>query len=57
MNAKKIRILVITLCFCLTFVAYANEIQATDYANSEHWLALPSSVDKEGDVFPTFNLN
>jgi len=51
MNAKKILVLVIAICFSLTLVASASEIQATDYGQVEHWLALPSSIDKAVDVF------
>ena len=39
------------LLFSLTFTAYANTEVATNYANPEHWLALPASPDKPVDVF------
>ena len=51
MNAKKIILVVMALLFSLTFTAYANTEVATNYANPEHWLALPASPDKPVDVF------
>ncbi|MDR3560054.1 MAG: DUF3089 domain-containing protein [Negativicutes bacterium] len=51
MRTKKIMFVVIALFLCLTFVAYANEKEATDYSKSEHWLALPVTAEKEVDVF------
>ena len=51
MNAKKIILVVMALLFSLTFTAYANTEAATNYANPEHWLALPASPDKPVDVF------
>lgn len=51
MNLRKITFLVITIFFSLTFVALGNEKQAIDYEKTEHWLALPSSIEKEVDVF------
>jgi hypothetical protein len=51
MRTKKIMLVVIALFFCLTFVAYANEKEATDYSKPEYWLALPATVEKEVDVF------
>ena len=54
MNAKKIILVVMALLFSLTFTAYANTEAATNYANPEHWLALPASPDKPVDVFYLF---
>ena len=51
MNAKRIILVVMALLFSLTFTAYANTEAATNYANPEHWLALPASPDKPVDVF------
>ena len=51
MRLKKIMFIVMALVFSLTFVAYANEKEATDYSRPEHWLALPTIVDKKVDVF------
>lgn len=51
MNVKKLIILLIALFFSLTLVAFANESQTIDYSKSEHWLSLPSTVEKEVDVF------
>ena len=51
MNVKKITIVVMVLFFSLTLVAFANEPQTTDYSKSQHWLSLPSSAEKEVDVF------
>lgn len=51
MKSKKTILLVIALLFTLPFAACANANQATDYAQPEHWLSLPSSVTKNADVF------
>lgn len=51
MNAKKILVGVIALCFSLTMVVSASGNQATDYSKSANWLALPGAVDKQVDVF------
>ena len=51
MNAKKILLVLIVLCFSLTMVAAASENQATDYSKAANWLALPGEVDKQVDVF------
>ena len=51
MNAKKILVVVIALCFILTMVASAGGNQATDYSKPANWLALPGAVDKQVDVF------
>jgi len=51
MNVKKISIVVMVLFFSLTLVAFANERPTTDYSKSQHWLSLPSSAEKEVDVF------
>jgi len=51
MNTKKITLLVLAMLLCITFTAYGNGIQATDYANPEYWLSLPTSAEKTVDVF------
>lgn len=51
MRTRKIMFVVIAVFFSLTFAAYANEKEATDYSKSEHWLALPATAEKEVDVF------
>jgi len=51
MIAKRVLILMIALCFSATLAAAASEIQASDYSNAGHWLALPVVVDKKVDVF------
>ena len=51
MNAKKISLLVLAMLLCMTFTAYGNEVQATDYAKTEYWLSLPASAEKTVDVF------
>ncbi|MDR3564550.1 MAG: DUF3089 domain-containing protein [Negativicutes bacterium] len=51
MNGKNILILVMVLCFSMTVVASASDIQATDYSKARHWLSLPASADKKVDVF------
>ena len=51
MNAKKILVLVIALCFSFTMAVSANGAQATDYSNPAHWLAVPETTDKQVDVF------
>ena len=43
---KRIASFVIALLFCLTFSAYGNAMEATDYAAPEHWLSLPAAADK-----------
>jgi len=50
MKAKKLLLLFI-LILSLTLMACGNEKAAIDYSKSEHWLALPASVEKEVDVF------
>jgi hypothetical protein len=51
MHVKRILIITMALFFSLTWVVFAKEGQRTDYSKSEHWLSLPSSVEKEVDVF------
>ena len=51
MNMKKITLVVLVLLLSMTFTAYGNEIQATDYAKTEYWLSLPTSTEKTVDVF------
>ncbi|WP_018704688.1 DUF3089 domain-containing protein [Anaeromusa acidaminophila] len=51
MNARKILVLVMALCFSFTMAVSANGAQATDYSNPAHWLALPETTDKQVDVF------
>ncbi len=51
MNMKKNALLVLAMLLCMTLTAYSNEVQATNYANSEYWLSLPSSAEKAVDVF------
>jgi hypothetical protein len=51
MSIKKSIILIIVLCFSLIPAACGNENTATDYSKSEHWLYLPSVVDKKVDIF------
>ena len=51
MNRAKITIVGMVLFFSLTLVAFANEITATDYSKSQHWLSLPPSVEKKVDIF------
>ncbi len=42
---------IIVYFLSLAVVPHINEENATDYSKSEHWLSLPTSVDKEVDVF------
>jgi len=35
----------------LTFAAYGSNPGAIDYSKSQHWMSLPSSVEKDVDVF------
>jgi len=48
---KKIVFFTIVLFFCLTAAVYGNAAVVTDYADSAHWLSLPSSFEKKVDVF------
>lgn len=51
MNTKKIMLLVLAMLLSMTITVYGGEIQATDYANPEHWLSRPASTEKPVDVF------
>jgi len=48
---RKFFLITIALFFSLTITAYGNAIEATDYSKPEHWLSLPSSIEKKVDVF------
>ena len=56
MRSKLISLLLVVMCLAsiLTGCANTNATSppvATDYSKTEHWLALPSSVEKPVDVF------
>ena len=51
MKKNIIIILVITLCVSFALAGYGQSMEAIDYSQTEHWLALPSSIEKEVDVF------
>jgi hypothetical protein len=51
MKINKIIISVVALFLSLTFVSYGNEKKSVDYSQSKYWLAIPSSIEKEVDVF------
>ncbi|MDR3564551.1 MAG: DUF3089 domain-containing protein [Negativicutes bacterium] len=51
MNVKLVLTLAIVLCFGFTLVAQASDQQATDYSKPEHWLVLPTAIDKKVDIF------
>ena len=51
MKKNIIIILLITLCVSLTLAGYGQSVGVIDYSQIEHWLALPSSIEKEVDVF------
>ena len=48
---KKIIMLFLTLIMCFSFAACGNGNDAIDYSNAGHWLALPTSTDKDVDIF------
>jgi len=39
------------LCVSFSLVACVSKNKVTDYTKSEHWLAMPTSAEKEVDVF------
>ena len=51
MKKNIIIVLVITLCVSFTLAGYGQSVEAIDYSQIEHWLALPSSIEEEVDVF------
>lgn len=49
-NYKQILLLVLLISFSLSACG-SSRYESIDYSKSEHWLSLPSSVDKGVDVF------
>ena len=51
MKIKKLLIFTVVLLSSMTLAACGTEINATDYSKPEHWLSLPTVIDKPVDVF------
>lgn len=51
MSQKKILLLLIAILTSCILIGCMDKNEATDYSKARHWLALPTSTDKEVDVF------
>ncbi|MEI7989867.1 MAG: DUF3089 domain-containing protein [Chloroflexota bacterium] len=48
---KKILVVLMALMMSIPLTACGNEITPTDYSKPEHWMNLPTAIDKPVDIF------
>lgn len=51
MRRNNVVLVAAVLCFVMVLTACGNKKDVTDYSKAEHWLNIPTTTDKEVDVF------